>query len=87
MNQTTKCLLPALLTLVNSCALLSPTISPEMDATATVGNVGGGGDSVALWLAIGALGTIPFAYPIQRRLRLRKNGKSQCVGHSHYGPP
>lgn len=76
MNRTTKCLLPALLTLLGSCALLSPKISSELDATATVGNVGGGGDSVALWLAIGALGAVPLAYPIQRRLRLRRNGKS-----------
>ncbi|KKK80867.1 hypothetical protein LCGC14_2819180 [marine sediment metagenome] len=76
MNQTTMYLLPALLTLVSSCALLSPEISPKMDATATVGNVGGGGDSVALWLAIGALGAIPLSYPAQRWLRLRKNGKN-----------
>lgn len=38
--------------------------------------VGGNGDSVALWLAIAALGGLPLAYPVGRAVRRRreKNG-------------
>lgn len=38
-------------------------------AGGTVGAIGGGGDSVGLWLAILALALVPLAYPAGRYLR------------------
>jgi hypothetical protein len=82
MNRLTKSLILILLALSSyGCLATGRTASPETtlgirkgDTTTTLGNVGGEGDSIALWLAIAALATVPLAYPIQRRLRLRKNG-------------
>lgn len=86
MNRLTKFLLPVLLILSSyGCIGTGRTASPDLETTlgvrkgdtsTTLGNVGGDGDSIALWLAITALATVPLAYPLQRRLRLRKNGPS-----------
>lgn len=42
-----------------------------------VGKIGGGGDSIALWIAILALAVGPVLYPLQRTIRVRwENGKN-----------
>lgn len=64
------------------------TVTPGRDL-----NVGGGTDSIALWLAIVSLAAAAMAYPIHRRIRLwRENGKARnehgcSVVYSEWGQP
>lgn len=50
----------------------------RVETGGVVGRIGGGGDSIALWIAIAALAIGPIQYPIQRTIRVwRENGKSK----------
>ena len=82
-----------LITVSTGCAALRAkselTVGQRKESTTTVAPsagrdlvVGGGQDSIALWLAIGALGLgTVAAYPLQRKIRLwRANGKSCLAG-------
>lgn len=64
-------------------------VTDEGPAGGVVGQVGGGGDSVALWLAIAALAVVALsAYPVQRYGRLAWNswrGKSGLQTRSRKG--
>lgn len=44
--------------------------------------IGGGSDSVSLWLAIVALGLIPLSYPLQRRFRRWRENAPPTLGWS-----
>jgi hypothetical protein len=48
--------------------------SEEGPAGGIVGKIGGGSDSIALWLAIASLGLMPFVYPASRKVRFLWNG-------------
>lgn len=72
------------------------TVGYRKESNTSVGDVGGEGDSISLWLAIIALGTAPLMYPAQRTLRLAwnswrgksgtKSGKGEelCVEYSKW---
>jgi hypothetical protein len=71
-----------LLVTLSSCAAVEKgavKVTPEVLLgilqNMDIGAIGGEGDSVALWLAIGAITLVPFAYPLQRRWRRRREGK------------
>lgn len=64
----------------------SASAEDSSHAGGIVGRVGGNGDSVALWLAVAALGTVAIgAYPIQRKARLLWNSWRSPRGVSRQG--
>jgi hypothetical protein len=86
----------AILTL-SSCAAVEKITGFVLGPAVTTGDVGGDGDSVALWIAIAGLTSIALvAYPAQRAARLAWNswqgktrsrsgkGSDLCIKHSEW---
>lgn len=90
----------ALLLILSSCAALKTRfVSPDTRFRGSTGDIGGDGDSVALWIAILGLTAVALvAYPAQRKVRLAWNswrngssgktrsrkGKDLCIKSSEW---